>query len=443
MNSMLAKEVMIIGAGLAGVEAAWQLAKRGVQVILKEMRPSTMTPAHSTDLFAELVCSNSLRAESLDNAVGLLKEEMRQLDSLIIYCAEQTKLPAGGALAVDRQKFSELVSEKILQNAHIKVEIGEVEKIPNFRPLIIATGPLTSEKFSQAIVELIGKDYLYFHDAAAPIITKDSIDMEKVYFASRYDKGDPDYLNCPMNETEYNLFYEQLISAEVCKPKEFEKEIYFEGCMPVEVMANRGRKTLVFGPLKPVGLINPYTNEQPYAVVQLRKDNIEGTLYNLVGFQTSLKWDEQKKIIRMIPGLENAEIVRYGVIHKNTYINSPELLKPTYQLIANPDIFFAGQITGVEGYVESAASGLVAGLNAYQLLEDKEPIIFPTTTAIGALSNYITRPGTKNFQPMNITFGLFSNLDQKIKDKKLKRSILSKRALADLEDIIKSNKDSL
>ena len=433
---MFTNSVVIIGGGLAGSEAAWQLARRGVKVILKEMRPVVMTPAHKTDQFAELVCSNSLRADSLDNAVGILKEELRELDSLIIKCADETRVPAGGALAVDREKFAKMVTEKIKNHENIEIITEEVKEISGDRPLIIASGPLTSDSLAQSILQITGSNYLYFYDAAAPIITKDSIDMEKVYWASRYDKGEAAYLNCPMTEEEYKTFYDFLVAAEITKPKEFENEIYFEGCMPIEVMAKRGYKTLVFGPLKPVGLVNPKNNTLPYAVVQLRKDNIEGTLFNLVGFQTSLKWGHQEELVRMIPGLEKAEIMRYGVIHKNTFINSPELLKPTYQLISQNDIFFAGQITGVEGYVESTASGMVAGINCYNFLKGKAPIVFPTTTAIGALSNYITRPGAGSFQPMNINFGLFSPLGKIIKDKKLKKTFMAERAIKDLQEII-------
>lgn len=433
---MFTDSVVIVGGGLAGSEAAWQLAQRGVKVYLKEMRPVVMTPAHKTDLLAELVCSNSFRADNLDNAVGILKEELRILKSLIIKCADETRLPAGGALAVDRERFARMVTEMIKGHENIEVSIEEVKRIPDYRPLIIASGPLTSDSLAKSILEITGSRYLHFYDAAAPIVTKESIDMEKVYWASRYNKGEAAYLNCPMTEDEYKAFYNFLVTAEIKKPREFENEVYFEGCMPIEIMAKRGYKTLLFGPLKPVGLINPKNNTLPYAVVQLRKDNLEGTLFNLVGFQTSLKWSHQKKLIRMIPGLEKAEIVRYGVIHKNTFINSPEILKPTFQLISQNDVFFAGQITGVEGYVESTASGLVAGINCYRLLKGKRPIVFPTTTAIGALSNYITRPGSGDFQPMNINFGLFSPLGKTIKDKKLKKTLMSKRAIEDLLETI-------
>lgn len=433
---MLTNSVMIVGGGLAGSEAAWQLAERGVKVILKEMRPKVMTPAHKTDLLAELVCSNSLRADSLDNAVGILKEEMRLLNSIIIKCADKTRVPAGGALAVDRNRFASMVTETIYNHKNIEFFTEEVKEIPKHRPLIIASGPLTSDTLANSILQETGAQYLHFYDAAAPIVTKESIDMEKVFWASRYEKGEPAYLNCPMTEEEYKSFYDFLITATVNKPKEFEKEVYFEGCMPIEVMGKRGYKTLLFGPLKPVGLNNPQNNTQPYAVVQLRKDNLEGTLFNLVGFQTSLKWKDQENLVRMIPGLEKAEIVRYGVIHKNTFLNSPELLKPTYQLISQRDMFFAGQITGVEGYVESTASGLVAGINCFNLIKGKEPVVFPSTTAIGALSNYITRTISGEFQPMNINFGLFSPLGKNIKDKKLKKSLLANRAMEDLAEIM-------
>jgi methylenetetrahydrofolate--tRNA-(uracil-5-)-methyltransferase len=436
---MFTQEITVIGAGLAGVEAAWQLAKRGIKVSLKEMRPKKQTPAHQTGYFAELVCSNSLRSDSMENAVGILKEEMRLLDSLVISCADQTRLPAGGALAVDRLKFAALVTEKISSHKNIQVKTMEVKDLTTTEPTIVASGPLTSEGLFKTISELTGSDNLYFYDAAAPIVTTESVDMGKAFWASRYDKGDADYLNCPMNPEQYLRFYEYLISAETHKPKDFEKEVYFEGCMPIEAMAKRGEKTLLFGPLKPVGLVDPNATELPHAVVQLRKDNLEGTLLNLVGFQTSIKWNQQKEAIRLIPGLENADIVRYGVIHKNTYLNSPTILKPTYQLINYPNIFFAGQITGVEGYVESAASGLVAGINGYNLIKGKGLLTFPTTTALGALSNYITRPGAKNFQPMNINFGLFQALDSFIKDKTAKRLNYAKRSLSDLKVFIEKN----
>ena len=428
------KKVIIIGAGLAGSEAAWQLAKRGVKVDLYEMRPKKMTPAHKTENFAELVCSNSLRANNITNAVGLLKEEMRRLDSLIIKCADATQVPAGGALAVDRDKFSQMITETIKTHPNINVIEEELLTIPKGDyPVIVATGPLTSDSLSKDIRNYTKQDGLYFYDAAAPIIEKDSIDMEKVYLKSRYDKGEAAYLNCPMTKEEFTNFYNELITAETAPLKEFEKEIYFEGCMPFEEMAKRGEKTLLFGPMKPVGLEDPKTDKRPYAVVQLRQDNSEGTLYNIVGFQTHLKWGEQKRIINMIPGLENANVVRYGVMHRNTYLNSPQLLEKTYKLKEENNIYFAGQMTGVEGYVESAASGIVAALNALYNTENKE-IVFPTETMIGAMANYIVDNTSKNFQPMNANFGIIKPLPERIKDKKEKYERYAKRSLELLEN---------
>lgn len=428
------KKVIVIGAGLAGSEAAWQLAKRGVNVDLYEMRPKKMTPAHKTQNFAELVCSNSLRANNITNAVGLLKEEMRRLDSLIIKCADATQVPAGGALAVDRDKFSEMITETIKKHPNINVIEEEITQIPKGDiPVVVATGPLTSDALSQDIRTYTKQEGLYFYDAAAPIIEKDSIDMNKVYLKSRYDKGEAAYLNCPMTKDEFFNFYNALINAEAAPLKEFEKEIYFEGCMPFEEMAKRGEKTLLFGPMKPVGLEDPKTDKRPYAVVQLRQDNSEGTLYNIVGFQTHLKWGEQKRIINLIPGLENANIVRYGVMHRNTYLNSPQLLEKTYKLKEEKNIYFAGQMTGVEGYVESAASGIVAALNALYNQEDKQ-IIFPTETMIGAMANYIVDNTSKNFQPMNANFGIIKPLPERIKDKKEKYERYANRSLEILEN---------
>ena len=428
------KKVIVIGAGLAGSEAAWQLAKRGVNVDLYEMRPKKMTPAHKTQNFAELVCSNSLRANNITNAVGLLKEEMRRLDSLIIKCADATQVPAGGALAVDRDKFSEMITETIKNHPNINVIEEELTQIPKGDiPVVVATGPLTSDALSQDIRTYTKQEGLYFYDAAAPIIEKDSIDMNKVYLKSRYDKGEAAYLNCPMTKDEFFNFYNALITAEAAPLKEFEKEIYFEGCMPFEEMAKRGEKTLLFGPMKPVGLEDPKTDKRPYAVVQLRQDNSEGTLYNIVGFQTHLKWGEQKRIINLIPGLENANIVRYGVMHRNTYLNSPLLLEKTYKLKEEKNIYFAGQMTGVEGYVESAASGIVAALNALYNQEDKQ-IIFPTETMIGAMANYIVDNTSKNFQPMNANFGIIKPLPERIKDKKEKYERYANRSLEILEN---------
>lgn len=430
-------EIVIIGAGLAGAEAAWQAASRGIKVKLFEMRPEKKAPAHHTGYFAELVCSNSLRAAAVENAVGLLKEEMRSLDSLIMKCADDNKVPAGGALAVDRHKFAAQVTEVLANHSLVEVIREEVLSIPQKGPVIVASGPLTSEAMARSIKDLTGEEYLYFYDAAAPIVTYESLNMDVIYRASRYGKGDADYLNCPMDREQYENFWRELVSAEVAPLKEFEKEVFFEGCMPIEAMAARGEKTLLFGPLKPVGLEVPGTGERPYAVVQLRQDDAEGTIYNIVGFQTHLKWGEQERVFRMIPGLEGAEFVRYGVMHRNTFINSPVLLKPTLQYIGREDLFFAGQITGVEGYVESAAAGLIAGINAARLVKGLNTLTFPLETAHGALTNYITTANPKSFQPMNINFGLIPPLGEKIKDKKLKNQLIAKRALKKMEDFKK------
>ncbi|MFJ5963400.1 FADH(2)-oxidizing methylenetetrahydrofolate--tRNA-(uracil(54)-C(5))-methyltransferase TrmFO [Bacillus sp. NPDC093026] len=429
--------VNVIGAGLAGSEAAWQMAKRGIKVHLYEMRPVKQTPAHHTDKFAELVCSNSLRANALTNAVGVLKEEMRYLDSAIIAAADESSVPAGGALAVDRHEFAANVTDRVKNHPNVTVFQEEVQSIPE-GPTIIATGPLTSEALSKELKLLTGEEYLYFYDAAAPILEKDSIDMDKVYLKSRYDKGEAAYLNCPMTEEEFNRFYEALISAETVPLKEFEKEIFFEGCMPIEVMAKRGKKTMLFGPMKPVGLEDPKTGKRPYAVVQLRQDDAAGTLYNIVGFQTHLKWGDQKEVFRLIPGLEQAEIVRYGVMHRNTFINSPSLLKPTYQFRNRDDLFFAGQMTGVEGYVESAASGLVAGINAARLIKGEELITLPEETVIGSMAHYITSTNKKSFQPMNANFGLLKDLGVRIKNKQERYAEYAKRAIETIQTISKS-----
>ncbi|MBV5120498.1 FADH(2)-oxidizing methylenetetrahydrofolate--tRNA-(uracil(54)-C(5))-methyltransferase TrmFO [Bacillus halotolerans] len=429
--------VNVIGAGLAGSEAAWQLAKRGIQVRLYEMRPVKQTPAHHTDKFAELVCSNSLRSNTLANAVGVLKEEMRALDSAIIAAADECSVPAGGALAVDRHEFAASVTNRVKNHPNVTVVNEEVTEIPE-GPTIIATGPLTSESLSAQLKELTGEDYLYFYDAAAPIVEKDSLDMDKVYLKSRYDKGEAAYLNCPMTEEEFDRFHEALTSAETVPLKEFEKEIFFEGCMPIEVMAKRGKKTMLFGPMKPVGLEHPVTGKRPYAVVQLRQDDAAGTLYNIVGFQTHLKWGDQKEVLKLIPGLENVEIVRYGVMHRNTFINSPSLLKPTYQFEKRNDLFFAGQMTGVEGYVESAASGLVAGINAAKLVLGEELVTFPQETAIGSMAHYITTTNQKNFQPMNANFGLLKDLPVKIKNKKERNEQYANRAIETIQTISKT-----
>ncbi|RBP95235.1 methylenetetrahydrofolate--tRNA-(uracil-5-)-methyltransferase [Cytobacillus firmus] len=429
--------VNVIGAGLAGSEAAWQLASRGIRVKLYEMRPVRQTPAHHTDKFAELVCSNSLRANTLTNAVGVLKEEMRKLNSVIIHSADSSAVPAGGALAVDRHDFAARVTEQVKNHPNVTVINEEVTDIPE-GPTVIATGPLTSEALSGKLKELSGEDYLYFYDAAAPILEKDSIDMNKVYLKSRYDKGEAAYLNCPMTEEEFDRFYEALTSAETVPLKEFEKEIFFEGCMPIEVMANRGKKTMLFGPMKPVGLEDPKTGKRPYAVVQLRQDDAAGTLYNIVGFQTHLKWGPQKEVIRLIPGLENAEIVRYGVMHRNTFINSPKVLRATYQFKNRDDLFFAGQMTGVEGYVESAASGLVAGINAARLVKGEDPLEFPHETAIGSMARYITTANPKSFQPMNANFGLFPELPEKIRGKKERNEKHAEKALGTIQNFVKN-----
>ncbi|MGF9695552.1 FADH(2)-oxidizing methylenetetrahydrofolate--tRNA-(uracil(54)-C(5))-methyltransferase TrmFO [Paenibacillus sp. MABNR03] len=421
--------VTVIGAGLAGTEAAWQIASRGVRVKLYEMRPVVKTPAHHTDKFAELVCSNSLRANGLTNAVGVLKEEMRMLNSLVLGAADRNAVPAGGALAVDRDGFSGEITSTLHQHPLIEVVNEELTSLPEDGIVVVATGPLTSPALSEQIKSLMGEEYFYFYDAAAPIIEKDSIDMNKVYLASRYDKGEAAYLNCPMTEEEFDVFYDALITAEVAQLKEFEKEIYFEGCMPIEVMMKRGKQTALFGPMKPVGLVNPHTGELPHAVVQLRQDNAAGTLYNLVGFQTHLKWGEQKRVFSLIPGLENAEFVRYGVMHRNTFINSPKLLRPTYQFKDRPNLFFAGQMTGVEGYVESAASGLIAGMNAAKAALGQELVVLPVETTLGSMAQYITTADFKHFQPMNANFGLLPKLETKIRNKKEKNEALAQRAL--------------
>lgn len=429
----MTQKVTVIGAGLAGSEAAWQIASQGVPVTLYEMRPVRQTPAHHTNQFAELVCSNSLRANGLSNAVGVLKEEMRRLNSIILSSADLHAVPAGGALAVDRDGFSGEITSRLHNHPLIEVRNEEVTEIPQDSITVIATGPLTAPDLSKQIQGLLGEEYFYFYDAAAPIIDKESIDMSKVYLASRYDKGEAAYLNCPMTEEEFNVFYEAIITAEKAELKEFEKEIYFEGCMPIEVMMSRGKQTALFGPMKPVGLVNPHTGKLPYAVIQLRQDNAAGTLYNMVGFQTHLKWGEQKRVFSLIPGLENAEFVRYGVMHRNTFINSPKLLRPTYQTRNRDSLFFAGQMTGVEGYVESAASGLIAGLNAARLAKGLEPLVLPEHTALGSMAQYITTADFKHFQPMNANFGLFPPLEKRIKNKKEKNEAIANRALDGIE----------
>lgn len=428
--------INVVGAGLAGSEAAWQIAKRGVKVRLYEMRPVKQTPAHHTDKFAELVCSNSLRANTLTNAVGVLKEEMRRLDSVIIAAADACSVPAGGALAVDRHEFAAKVTDMVKNHENVTVINEEVTEIPEGHT-VIATGPLTSPELSAKLKNLTDEEYLYFYDAAAPIIEKDSINMDKVYLKSRYDKGEAAYLNCPMTEEEFDRFYEALISAETAPLKEFEKEVFFEGCMPIEVMAARGKKTMLFGPLKPVGLEDPKTGKRPFAVVQLRQDDAAGTLFNIVGFQTHLKWGAQKEVFQMIPGLENAEIIRYGVMHRNTFINSPKVLKATYQFRNREDLFFAGQMTGVEGYVESAASGLIAGINAARLAMGMDPVKFPVETAIGSMAHYITTTSPDHFQPMNANFGIFPELPARIKGKQERNLKYAERALETIQNFVK------
>lgn len=432
MEMVIYMKVRVIGAGLAGCEAAWYLANKGINVDLYEMRPIKTTGAHKTDLFAELVCSNSLRADGLLNGVGLLKAEMEMLGSIIMRNARKNAVKAGGALAVDRTQFSLDITDEIKSHPLINVINEEITKIEDV-PTIICSGPLTSDLLSEAIKEFLGKDYFYFFDAAAPIVTADSINFDIAYVKSRYDKGEAAYVNCPMNKEQFDIFYDALINAECVVPHDFELKV-FEGCMPVEVMAQRGRETLLFGPLKPVGL--EHNGELPYAVVQLRQDNSSASLYNIVGFQTHMKFPSQQKVVRLIPGLENANIVRYGVMHRNSFINSPLVLNNTYQSKKNPNIFFAGQLTGVEGYVESAASGLCAAINLERYINDKEMLPFPIDTMMGAMVNYITHTSSTNFQPMNANFGLLPELGFKHK-KKDRKMLYSERALKSMEDFIK------
>lgn len=437
------KKIIVIGAGLAGSEAAWQAAEAGATVELYEMRPLRRSPAHKTDGFAELVCSNSLRGAGLENAVGVLKEEMRRLSSLIIQAADKTAVPAGGALAVDRNKFSAYVTEQLEHHPNIKVLHEEITEIPDTDGsiVIVASGPLTDGPFAECIHAMLGDDGFYFYDAAAPLVSGASIDMNVAYRASRYGKGEAAYINCPMDREQYEDFWTALTTAETAQPHDFEKEIFFEGCMPVEVMAGRGRDTLLYGPLKPMGLEHPKTGERPYAVVQLRQDNAEGTIYNIVGFQTRLKWPEQRRIFRMIPGLTRVEFLRYGVMHRNSFINAPRHLRPTFQMNTNDQIFFAGQMTGVEGYVESAASGLMAGVNAARIAAGESPVTFPCMTCHGALAHYITTCEPTNFQPMNINFGLLPPLtDLPRRTRKPQRKLLlAGRALETLEHFRKEH----
>lgn len=420
--------VKIIGAGLAGSEAAWQLARRGIPVELHEMKPQKMTPAHHSPEFGELVCSNSLRSDQLENAVGLLKEELRRCGSLILSCADEHRVEAGGALAVDRHGFSRAITERVKGHPLITVVEGEVTAIPEGN-VILASGPLTSDALAAAIQEKVHADYLSFYDAAAPLVTFESLDMDHAWFASRYDKGTADYVNCALSEEEYAAFWQALTTAQAAEVHGFEDQNVFEGCMPVEVMARRGVDTLRYGPLKPKGLKDPKTGKEPYAVVQLRKDNAQGSIYNLVGFQTHLKWPEQKRVFSMIPALREAEFVRYGVMHRNTYLNSPRLLDRYYRLKADPRICFAGQITGVEGYVESTASGFVAAVELANRLQGKPPVDFPQETALGALALYVSNETVEQFQPMNVNFGIIPPLGYKVKGKRNKNAELSRRAL--------------
>ena len=420
--------VKIIGAGLAGSEAAWQLAQRGIPVELHEMKPQKMTPAHHSPEFGELVCSNSLRSDQLENAVGLLKEELRRCGSLILACADEHRVEAGGALAVDRHGFSRAITEKVKGHPLITVVEGEVTAIPEGN-VILASGPLTSDALAAAIQEKVHADYLSFYDAAAPLVTFESLDMDHAWFASRYDKGTADYVNCALSEEEYAAFWQALTTAQAAEVHGFEDQNVFEGCMPVEVMARRGVDTLRYGPLKPKGLKDPKTGKEPYAVVQLRKDNAQGSIYNLVGFQTHLKWPEQKRVFSMIPALREAEFVRYGVMHRNTYLNSPKLLDRYYRLKADPRVCFAGQITGVEGYVESTASGFVAAVELANRLQGKAPVDFPQETALGALALYVSNETVEQFQPMNVNFGIIPPLGYKVKGKRNKNAELSRRAL--------------
>jgi methylenetetrahydrofolate--tRNA-(uracil-5-)-methyltransferase len=429
----MAARVTIVGGGLAGCEAAWQLARRGVGVELYEMRPQKPTPVHQTGDLAELVCSNSLRGNALDQAAGLLKEEMRRLDSLVVRTADAVKVPAGSALAVDRGLFARRMTEAIAALPEVTLHRAEVQRIPEDPVTIVATGPLTSEALAAEVAAFVGQEHLHFFDAVSPVVEADSIDFDKAFRASRYGKGGDDYLNCPLGEGEYRAFHEALTSAECASVHDFEKELFFEGCLPVEVIASRGVDTLRFGPMKPVGLDDPRTGRRPYAVVQLRQDNLAASHWSIVGFQTQLKWGEQKRVFQMIPGLERAEFVRFGMIHRNTYVNSPLTLEPTFETRRRPGLFFAGQMSGVEGYVESAASGLLAGIGAFLRAQGKEPVALPEDTAHGALGRYIARSDPKHYQPTNIAFGLLPELAERVRDKARKRQALAERALASLE----------
>ena len=434
MNNELCKQVTVIGAGPAGSECAWQLAKRGIHVKLIEMKPQKMTPAHVSPLFGELICSNSLRSDELTNAVGLLKAEMRKLGSLFLESADLNKVPAGGALAVDRVRFAQYITDKIRNHPNIEVIEREADEIPEGE-VIIASGPLSSDAIADKIAELCGSEGMHFYDAVAPIVTLESVDMNSAFFASRYDKGTADYVNCPMTKDEYIAFVNELCAAKEAPVHGFDDGAVFEGCIPVEVMGRRGIDTLRYGPLKPVGLVDPRTGEESYAVVQLRKDNAEGTLYNMVGFQTHLTWGEQKRVFSMIPALKDAEFIRYGVMHRNTYLNSPKLLDRYYRLISEPRISFAGQMTGVEGYVESAASGMLVGIETAARLLGLPPVDFPQETAIGALAKYISGGSVGDFQPMNVNFGIITPLDHRVKGKRNKNAEISARSLEIIDKI--------
>ena len=425
--------VTVVGGGLAGCEAAWQLARRGVGVDLHEMRPSRPTPVHQTGDLAELVCSNSLRGNALDQAAGLLKEEMRRMDSIIIRVADAVRVPAGSALAVDRSLFAQRITEAVGGLPEVRIHRGEVTRLPEGEVAIVATGPLTSEALAAEIAAFVGGSHLYFYDAVSPVLEADTVDFAKTFKASRYGRGGDDYVNCPFTEEEYRAFYAALTTAECAALHAFEHEFFFEGCLPAEVIASRGPETLLFGPMKPVGLQDPRTGRRPFAVVQLRQDDLAATHYSMVGFQTQLKWGEQKRVFRMIPGLEQAEFVRFGMIHRNTYVNAPKILEPTFETRGRRGLFFAGQMSGVEGYVESAASGLIAGLGAALRARGEEPVGFPEDTALGGLGRYIARSDPANYQPTNIAFGLLPELQFRVRDKARKRLALSARALESLE----------
>ncbi len=436
--------ITIIGGGLAGSEAAWQLARRGADVVLYEMRPKVNTAAHQTDLLAELVCSNSLRSDNLDRAQGILKAELRLLGSLILECADKFCVPAGSALAVDRDLFAGAVTEAITSHPRIELRREEVAELPEEEPTIIASGPLTSSSLAKAMYAITGQHYLFFYDAISPIVDADSVDMDKAFMASRYDKGEAAYLNCPLTEEEYDAFFDALSHAEQSMHADVDPSELFEGCLPIEVIAARGRDALLFGPMKPVGLTDPHTGKRPFAVVQLRSENADFTMYNLVGFQTSLKWGEQERVFRMIPGLEEAEFLRYGAVHRNTYINSPTLLQPSLNLKARPNLYFAGQITGVEGYVESTACGLVAGLNCLAALQDEPPVVLPRETVIGALMHHVTHADPRGFQPMNANFGLLPPTPkQKGLSKRDRRTAVGRQCVAAMEQAIAARTGSV